>query len=217
MSERKRTLEDLQSFCDHWWNTSGGLEREFPGIENSRGWDVFKQEYDTQENQINRLDGYARTLAFYISPELIILRDLAEIASGKDNDLRYQDHRSLSRSEAGIKLGDRVLFLLSPEGRDEFRNLSDGLKEEAKKREPNYRGAESNVADLVFAFLRYVRRERSLPSKKALKIEAHRIQHQLSKTDPRWNDEGRWADGEASPYIKKAGLGKLAKGGGRSK
>ncbi len=210
MSKPTQTLEELQLTYESWWNTSDGLESEFPGIQETRGWTIFKGEYDKPLNQQTRLENYARASQFRISPELIRLKDLAQIAAENQIGSLLQDHRNLDAAQAGALLGKRVLHLLSPDGWESFQECAEVLKDEDKARNENFRGDRSIIAEMISAFLSFLERERRLPAKKELRIEANRMLENLSASDARRNDP-RWDERGATDYLKKAGFSCLPK------
>ncbi len=166
----KQSLEDelkeLQSYRDTSWNTSESLKSEVPGIEKSRGWLNFKDEFDRIENQIHRIREDARVHQWMISPPLWSLKRLATEATGRQF-LPYEDPLdSLATAKAGKNLGETVLRLFSAEGRDELAECLDELSLEYKKKSPGCTDLKSNVSDLMWAFRRFISREKRLPSKK---------------------------------------------------
>jgi hypothetical protein len=210
MSENCETFEELKSRFNPWWNTTESIELEYPGIENTRGWAVFKTEFDRVEAQEIRLRENARAHVWMASAELNFLRGLATFASGGRVLWLSQDLRSLDTEAAGKKLGNHVLELFSVAGWERLSECLEALKMEVKKNTPACNDYSSNIDEITSAFAVFIAREKKLPSKKQLNIEANRNKNRLNPSDYSWNDP-LWENSEFSPYLKKAGFQKLPK------
>jgi hypothetical protein len=200
--------EELEALHGAWWNTSDGLATYVSGIDKTPGWQKFANSYDNPKNRNHRITEVERVSGFLISPALVRLRALAEIAAGGESDFRFPEHLNLDGTTAGRLLAEDFLMLFSPKRHDRLQACVRMAAEESKKHNPYCKVHLSSVADIVFAFVSFVEREHRLPDKRELNIEAGRIKEQLAESDPRWND-GRWEDDEVSRIRKKAGLNGL--------
>ena len=210
MSEKPQTFEELKSLFKPWWNTSESLELEYPGIKNTRGWAVFKTEFDKVEAQEVRLRENARAHVWMISGELNLLRDLATLAAGGRVAWLGKELRGLDPEAAGKMLGLHILELFSVNGWEKLSECVEVLKMEVKKKSPTCTDYRSNIAEITSAFIACIMRDKKLPSKKQLNVQASRNRNRLEPNDPLWNDP-LWEKREYTPYLKRAGFQKLPK------
>jgi hypothetical protein len=153
-----------------WWNTSTGIASECKIIESTASWSQFSVEYDLSKHQEHRLREWHRTREWRgFSFDLIDLKDLARLATGRKTSHLAPSLQGISKAEAGERLGNIFLQLCCRREEDKFRDFSDGVRLQYSKA--------SNVADVVWAFSQFVKRNSRLPTKQELNSEANLIDH----------------------------------------
>lgn len=164
------SLEELTTIYGCWWNTSAGLSARIPEIVQNEEWTKFSTIYDEPQFQEIRVKAWAdASQDFYLVPSLFALRDLAERALGRNSDLNQQ--KALTPEVAGKRLAKIILDMLAPNKNKAPKEFADSILESIKCESPPQR----NAADLVWAMVQFMEREKRLPKKKELNIEASRI------------------------------------------
>jgi hypothetical protein len=186
MSEKDTVLnvEELAAIYDCWWNTSAGLRARFPGIEHSAEWTQFSEIYDqTKFQKVRVKDWITASPGFTISSSLMKLRALAERALNQKNhgpDLL----NGVSPEVAGKRLAKTILGMLSEGNERSLEEFATDALATIKAKLPQNR----NNRDLIWAMLQFMEREKKLPRKKELSIEAMRLARlvRVNEKNPSW-------------------------------
>lgn len=159
--------------------TLSDLLEDHPELEHQKNWQKFAEEFDKEECIKER----RKVMSAYRPKQgeqalhlmqlcHIITSDLAAFRRAEESPL---DLWSKTRIDAALELTRKVMECF--ENTDEGKSLRNAMRAVAeKKRSPEPRRDKASPASSVlFAFKKFVDRERRLPTKKELNIESNRL------------------------------------------
>lgn len=157
------------------WNTSEGLLRNAPEMDQDPAWETFAKAYDEQGARMKRLDAWKVTQPAE-SPddsELALLEDLSRIACGKHNARTiFAEGRlaDIHPDKAARSVASILVDILTERPPIRLRELLAIAEGRESTQTPT-----RNISDAIEALRAFIARERRLPGKAELNIEANRL------------------------------------------
>lgn len=166
--------------------TSKDMLEVYPHLQKEKGWKKFAGEFDKKKHIENRKKAMSAFKPKQSEQVLelkaycdTILRDglFSKIRRNDEGEPDFMSHDDWTsrRIDAAIQLAQKVMTCFSET--DDGKSLRNALRAEAdKKGAPRMRRDKGSAPAIVlFAFLKFLHRERQLPTKKELNIESNRL------------------------------------------
>lgn len=155
----------------HWWNSSEGLLRKVPELSNQKGWRLFAARYDDPAAKANRMEAFRESQRSRDPEASGVIDKVAELLRQIPRESPVQlfsaDPESV-REQATDGLAALVGSLFDPKNTTLFR----GVLKEIECRESPPRIKKRILAEALEAFRSFILRDRRLPTREELNLEA---------------------------------------------
>ena len=157
----------------HWWYSSEGLKKRIPELQDLKGWDLFAARYDDREATFNRweaMEASKRKVNAMAAEAIDRITDLLGQIPRSSVSLLFSNDPETLREKAIDDLAEIVGRLFDSRNSPLLREIAAELEQRKNPAEVR----KQMLAEGLEAFLSFILRERRLPNRDELNLEANR-------------------------------------------